>query len=63
VTTRISATAGVRELEISPALRRVKQAGSRMDGLRLAPPGPEAGGARRRAGARAVSASPARPPC
>ncbi len=36
VTTRISAAAGVRQLEISPALSRIKQAGSLMDGLRLA---------------------------
>jgi hypothetical protein len=27
---------GVRQLEISPVLRRVKQAGTLMDGLRLA---------------------------
>jgi DNA-binding Lrp family transcriptional regulator len=52
VTTRISATAGVRELEVSPTLRRIKQAGSRMDGLRLAPPGPAVAGTRRPAGAR-----------
>jgi DNA-binding Lrp family transcriptional regulator len=39
VTTKISATAGVRQLEISPVLSRIKQAGSLMDGLRLATPG------------------------
>lgn len=38
VTTKISAAAGVRQLEISPVLTRVKQAGSLMDGLRLATP-------------------------
>jgi DNA-binding Lrp family transcriptional regulator len=38
VATRISAIAGVRELEVSPTLRRIKQAGSRMNGLRLIPP-------------------------
>ncbi|MDX6390245.1 MAG: hypothetical protein QOJ73_1308 [Streptosporangiaceae bacterium] len=36
VTTKIGAVAGVRQLEISPVLRRVKQAGTLMDGLRLA---------------------------
>src|SRR5450755_1237670 len=35
VTTKISAVAGVRQLEISPILRRVKQAGTRMEGPRL----------------------------
>ena len=39
VTTKISAVAGVRQLEISPILSRIKQAGSLMDGLRLATPG------------------------
>jgi hypothetical protein len=34
--TKIGAVAGVRQLEISPVLRRVKQAGTLMDGLRLA---------------------------
>ena len=38
VTTKISAVAGVRQLEISPILSRIKQAGSLMDGLRLATP-------------------------
>jgi DNA-binding Lrp family transcriptional regulator len=38
VTTRISVVSGVRQLEISPILRRVKQAGTRMDGPRLAVP-------------------------
>ena len=38
VTTRIAATAGVRQLEVSPVRRRVKQAGSRTIGHRLAPP-------------------------
>jgi DNA-binding Lrp family transcriptional regulator len=55
VATRIGATAGVRELEVSPTLRRIKQAGSRMDGGRLAPPaaGPPPARARAaRAGAR-----------
>jgi DNA-binding Lrp family transcriptional regulator len=42
VTTKVGATAGVRQLEISPVLRRIKQAGTRMDGPRLAPPGPAA---------------------
>jgi DNA-binding Lrp family transcriptional regulator len=51
VATRISGTAGVRELEVAPTLRRIKQAGSRMDGLRLAPPGPAAAPRRRRSGA------------
>jgi DNA-binding Lrp family transcriptional regulator len=35
-TTKIGAVPGVRQLEISPVLRRVKQAGTLMDGLRLA---------------------------
>jgi DNA-binding Lrp family transcriptional regulator len=35
VTTKISAVAGVRQLEISPILRRVKQAGTWMEGARL----------------------------
>ena len=39
VTTKISAAAGVRQLEISPVLSRIKQAGSLMDGLRIATPG------------------------
>ncbi|MGH3067989.1 MAG: Lrp/AsnC family transcriptional regulator [Streptosporangiaceae bacterium] len=38
VTTKVSAAAGVRQLEISPVLSRVKQAGSLMDGPRLAMP-------------------------
>jgi len=38
VTTKISAAAGVRQLEISPVLSRIKQAGSLMDGQRLAIP-------------------------
>ena len=38
VTTKISAAAGVRQLEISPVLSRIKQAGSLMDGPRLATP-------------------------
>jgi DNA-binding Lrp family transcriptional regulator len=46
VTTRISAAAGVRQLEISPVLSRVKQAGSLMDGLHLATPGTAPRGAR-----------------
>ena len=33
------AAAGVRQLEISPVLSQVKQAGALMDGLRLATPG------------------------
>ena len=49
VTTKISAAAGVRQLEISPVLSRIKQAGSLMDGLRLATPG---------AGARATHPPP-----
>jgi len=36
VTTKVGAVAGVRQVEISPVLRRVKQAGTLMDGLRLA---------------------------
>ena len=39
VTTKVSAVAGVRQLEISPVLSRVKQAGSLMDGQHLATPG------------------------
>ena len=54
VATRISAIAGVRELEVSPTLRRVKQAGSRMHDGRLAPPAPGSRAAR----ARAARASP-----
>lgn len=40
VTTKISAAAGLRQLAISPVLRRTKQAGSQMAGQRLAPPTP-----------------------
>lgn len=36
VTLKISAVSGVRQLEISPMLRRVKQGGTRMEGPRLA---------------------------
>jgi hypothetical protein len=42
VTTKISATAGLRQLKISPILRRVKQAGSSMAGPRLPSPAPAA---------------------
>jgi DNA-binding Lrp family transcriptional regulator len=42
VTTKISAVAGLRQLAISPVLRRTKQAGSQMLGQRLAPPSPPA---------------------
>jgi DNA-binding Lrp family transcriptional regulator len=42
VTTKIGATSGVRQLEISPVLRRVKQAGTRVEGARLAAPAPPA---------------------
>jgi DNA-binding Lrp family transcriptional regulator len=49
VTTKIGAVPGVRQLEISPILRRVKQAGTLMDGLRLAAlPPPAAPGTRGR---------------
>ncbi|MGO9219699.1 MAG: hypothetical protein ACLP5E_18340 [Streptosporangiaceae bacterium] len=47
VTTKISAVAGVRQLEISPVLSRVKQAGALMDGQHLAAPGPRAAGSAR----------------
>jgi DNA-binding Lrp family transcriptional regulator len=48
VTTKIGGTAGVRQLEVSPVLRRAKQAGSRTIGHRLAPPAaPPAAGSRR----------------
>jgi DNA-binding Lrp family transcriptional regulator len=40
VTTKISAATGLRQLEISPVLRRTKQAGSQMAGQRLALPSP-----------------------
>ena len=40
VTTKISAAAGVRQLEISPVLSRLKQTGSLRDGPRLAMPRP-----------------------
>ncbi len=40
VTTRISAVAGVRQLEISPVLSRLKQAGALMEGQHLATPRP-----------------------
>jgi DNA-binding Lrp family transcriptional regulator len=50
VTTRISAAEGVRQLEISPVLRRVKQAGTWVEGQRLA------------AGPRASRGTPARRP-
>jgi DNA-binding Lrp family transcriptional regulator len=49
VTTKIAATAGVRQLEVSPVLRRVKQAGSRTIGHRLAPPAPRSAASPRRA--------------
>jgi DNA-binding Lrp family transcriptional regulator len=49
VTTKIAATAGVRQLEVSPVLRRVKQAGSRTIGHRLAPPAPRSAASSRRA--------------
>jgi DNA-binding Lrp family transcriptional regulator len=52
VTTKISAVPGVRQLEISPILRRVKQAGTQMEGPRLARPVPPA-----RARSRAATAS------
>jgi DNA-binding Lrp family transcriptional regulator len=42
VTTKISTVAGLRQLAISPVLRRTKQAGSQMAGQRLAPPSPPA---------------------
>ncbi len=42
VTTRIAAVAGVRQLEVSPVLRSIKQAGSLMAGDRLADPPPPA---------------------
>jgi DNA-binding Lrp family transcriptional regulator len=47
VTTRIAAAAGVRQLEISPIHRRTKQAGSMMNGPRLAVPAPPARSPRR----------------
>jgi hypothetical protein len=47
VTTKISAVAGVRQLEISPVLSRVKQAGALMDGQHLAAPGHRAAGSAR----------------
>ncbi len=47
VTTKLSAVAGVRQLEISPVLSRVKQAGALMDGQHLAAPGPRAAGSAR----------------
>ncbi len=40
VTTGIGAVTGIRQVEISPVLRRIKQAGALMDGLRLAVPSP-----------------------
>jgi DNA-binding Lrp family transcriptional regulator len=40
VTTKVSAAAGVRQLVISPVLRRTKQAGTQMAGQRLAMPAP-----------------------
>ena len=40
VSTKISAASGLRQLEISPVLRRTKQAGSLMAGQRLAAPSP-----------------------
>lgn len=49
VTTKIAATAGVRQLEVSPVLRRVKQAGSRTIGHRLAPPAARPAASSRRA--------------
>jgi DNA-binding Lrp family transcriptional regulator len=42
VTTKISTVAGLRQLAISPVLRRTKQAGSQMVGQRLATPSPPA---------------------
>jgi DNA-binding Lrp family transcriptional regulator len=49
VTTRISAVPGVRQLEVSPVLRRIKRAGSQMAGQRLAAPAPPPRGRARRA--------------
>jgi DNA-binding Lrp family transcriptional regulator len=40
VSTRVGAVPGVRQMEISPELRRVKQAGSLLNGPRLADPAP-----------------------
>jgi hypothetical protein len=40
VSTRVGALHGVRQLEISPELRRVKQAGALLNGARLADPAP-----------------------
>jgi DNA-binding Lrp family transcriptional regulator len=42
VTGRISVVPGVRQLEVVPMLRRLKAAGSRLDGRRLAVPAPPA---------------------
>jgi DNA-binding Lrp family transcriptional regulator len=55
VTTKISAIPGVRQLEVSPILRRAKQAGSRMSGPRLAHPAPPPRAGRR---ARPAAAPP-----
>jgi hypothetical protein len=50
----LSPAAGrVRQLEISPVLSRIEQAGSLMDGLRLATPACRDGGGRRERGGRA----------
>jgi DNA-binding Lrp family transcriptional regulator len=40
VTSKLGALAGVQSLEISPVLRRIKQAGALVEGDRLAPPDP-----------------------
>jgi DNA-binding Lrp family transcriptional regulator len=50
VTTEVSAITGVRQLEVSPILRRTKQAGARMSGPRLAHPAPPPRAGRRPAG-------------
>jgi hypothetical protein len=40
VSTRVGALRGVRQIEVSPELRRLKQAGSLLEGPRLADPPP-----------------------
>jgi DNA-binding Lrp family transcriptional regulator len=57
LTTEVSAIPGVRQLEVSPILRRAKQAGSRMSGPRLAHPAPARPMTRRSSPKSAISSS------
>lgn len=47
VTVKLAAVPGIRQVEVSPVLRRIKQAGALRNGLRLADPPPPSAGSRR----------------